>query len=93
VFVGTPRHGLCNVFGWSARVRRDTIRYRDVRLCRLHSKKRHACSLLHGWLPKLEIESAIPQCCQLARLRSFFFVSGLSGLRSEGVIIGYAIRR
>jgi hypothetical protein len=81
------------MFGWSARVRRDTIRYRDVRLCRLHSKKRHACSLLHGWLPKLEIESAIPQCCQQSRACEVSFFSGLSGLSSEAVIIGYAIRR
>src|SRR6185369_13359965 len=61
VFVGTPSEGLCNMFGWSARVLSDSIRYRDVRLRRLHSKKGHACSLLHGWLPKVEIESAIPQ--------------------------------
>jgi hypothetical protein len=27
MFVRTPRQGLRNMFGWSARVRRDTIRY------------------------------------------------------------------
>jgi hypothetical protein len=80
------------MFGWSARVRGDTIRYRDVRLCRFHSKKGHACSLLHGRLQKLEIESAIPQCgqqsraCEVSSLRRPF-------LSSKGVIIGYAIRR
>jgi hypothetical protein len=45
MFVRTPRQGLRNMFGWSARVRRDTIRYRDVSFGRLHSEKGHACSV------------------------------------------------
>jgi hypothetical protein len=93
VFVGTPRQGLCNMFGWSARVRGDTIRYRDVRLCRLHSKKRHACSLLHGWPPKFEIESASDNAATNRAIAKFLLCVALSELRSEGIIIGYAIRR
>jgi hypothetical protein len=47
------------MFGWSARVRRDTIRYRDVSFGRLHSEKGHAYSV-RLITAKLEIRGAIP---------------------------------
>jgi hypothetical protein len=51
VFVGAPCQGFRNMFGWSARVRRDTVRYHDVSLGRLHLEKCHAYSFLHSLLP------------------------------------------
>jgi hypothetical protein len=70
MFVGTPRQGLRNMFGWSARVRRDTIRYRDVSFSRLHSEKGHACSvrLITAELANHNVANAI------ARSRSFLLL-------------------
>jgi hypothetical protein len=72
MFVGTPRQGLRNMFGWSARVRRDTIRYRDVSLGRLYSEKGHACSV-RLITAKLEIQGAIHNVANaIARLRQTY---------------------
>lgn len=51
VFVGAPSQRFCNMFGWSAGMRGDAVRYRHVGSGGLHSDKCHAGSLPTAYRP------------------------------------------
>jgi len=77
-------------------------RFRDrwvaLRAHRRHDRISHSLTTtgsrhVHGWPPKFEIESASDNAATNRAIAKFLLCVALSELRSEGIIIGYAIRR